>query len=66
MAKIPKSKVIIRRRYLVDCDVCAEAVEPESGAFDSRLMAERAQRRHLDLHESGEFHGPEDEGPDDH
>ena len=51
MPKIPASKVVIERRYLVDCEVCDEAVEPESGGFASRREAEAAKRRHLKIHE---------------
>lgn len=52
--KIPASKVLVRRRYLVDCDVCLEAVEPESGGFASRREANEAKDRHLKMHEEEE------------
>jgi hypothetical protein len=47
---IPKSKVVIRRRYIVDCDVCEEAIEPLSGGFATRQEAEAARGRHLADH----------------
>jgi hypothetical protein len=50
MAKIPASKVIVSRRYIVDCEVCDESVEPESGGFASRQEADEAKQRHLDGH----------------
>jgi hypothetical protein len=50
MAKIPASKVLVRRRFIVDCEVCQAAVEPESGAFATRQEAEEAKRRHLEEH----------------
>jgi hypothetical protein len=50
MPKIPASKVLVRRRYLVDCEVCQEAVEPESGAFGTRQEAQEAKARHLEAH----------------
>lgn len=53
--KIPASKVIIATRWLVDCEVCGEAVEPEEGPMRSRGEAEAAKRRHLAEHERDEL-----------
>lgn len=56
--KIPTSKVGITRRYLVDCDVCQEAVvdgADNSYGYETRAEAVAARKRHLELHESGYF-----------
>lgn len=53
--KIPASKVNVRRRYLVDCEVCGEGVEPQSGGFEFKADALEAKRRHLEQHESEEL-----------
>lgn len=50
MAKISGSEVTIRKVYQVDCAACGEAVEPESGGFETRVEADRAKQRHLDEH----------------
>lgn len=52
--KIPASKVLVRRRYLVDCEVCLEAVAPESGGFANRREADVAKVQHLKMHEEEE------------
>jgi hypothetical protein len=54
---IPASKVRITRVYLVDCDVCHEGIEPESGGLLDRREAERVKQRHLDGHRTGDYWG---------
>lgn len=49
---IPASKVVIARRYIVDCLVCEQAVEPLSGGFADRQEAQAAKDRHLLEHQA--------------
>jgi len=62
MAKIPRSKVSITPVFLVDCEVCGEAVVEENVAglgnsygYYTRKAAQEAKDRHLALHVSGFF-----------
>jgi hypothetical protein len=56
MAEIPASKVFVRRRYVVNCDVCEENVDPERpSGFETRGDAEAAKVKHLEQHASGEI-----------
>jgi hypothetical protein len=56
MAEIPASKVRVRRRYIVYCDVCEEGVDPERpSGFETREDAEAAKTQHLELHASEEL-----------
>ncbi len=48
-------KVRVQPRWIVDCDVCGSAVEPEQGPFESRQEADEAKQRHLDEHARGEY-----------
>lgn len=50
MTAIRKKDIIIERRWIADCLVCDEAVEPMAGSFGSRQEAEAARDRHLALH----------------
>jgi hypothetical protein len=52
--KIPAVRVVIRRQYLVDCNVCGAGVEPDEEFWD-RVSAEEAKQRHLDEHANGEW-----------
>lgn len=58
MARIPASKVTIRRVWVVDCEVCGEAVEPDAAdtvneGFLSPGRAAEVKRNHLEEHEAG-------------
>jgi hypothetical protein len=60
MARIPASKVTIRQVWLVDCEACCEAVEPDaadavSNGFLSRERAAEVKRNHLEEHEAGDW-----------
>ena len=57
--KIPASAIAITPRFLVDCDVCQEAVWDEGAdntyGYSTMAEARKAKKRHLELHKSGYF-----------
>jgi hypothetical protein len=57
--KISASKVRVHRRYIVDCDVCEEAVVIEGMdgpyGYPTRQDAVAAKKLHLEQHAAGEL-----------